>query len=51
MMGQQRRWFSPEFNHDAIALHKSSGRSIAAVAKELGIGDTVSASDPRAQLL
>ena len=40
MMGQQRRRFSPEFKRDAVALHKSSGRSIAAVAKELGIGES-----------
>ena len=39
-MGQQRRRFSPEFKRDAVALHKSSGRSIAAVAKELGIGES-----------
>ncbi len=39
-MGDQRRRFSPEFKRDAIALHKSSGRSIAAVAKELGIGES-----------
>jgi transposase len=31
---------SPEFKRDAIALHKSSGRSIAMVAKELGIGES-----------
>src|SRR4051812_45141956 len=40
MMGQQRRRFSPEFKRDAVALHRSSGRSIAAVAKELGIGES-----------
>jgi transposase len=40
MMGQQRRRFSPEFKRDAIALYKSSGRSIAAVAKELGVGES-----------
>ena len=39
-MGQQRRRFSPEFKRDAVALHRSSGRSIAAVAKELGIGES-----------
>ena len=39
-MGQQRRRFSPEFKRDAIALYKSSGRSIAAVAKELGLGES-----------
>lgn len=39
-MGQQRRRYSPEFKRDAVALHKSSGRSIAAIAKELGIGES-----------
>ena len=39
-MGRQRRRFSPEFKRDAIALQKSSGRSIAAVAKELGISES-----------
>jgi transposase len=40
MMGQQRRRFSPEFKRDAVALQKSSGRSIAAVAKELGVSES-----------
>jgi len=40
MMGEHRRRFSPEFKRDAVALQKSSGRSIAAVAKELGIGES-----------
>jgi transposase len=39
-MGQQLRRFSPEFKRAAVALHRSSGRSIAAVAKELGIGES-----------
>ena len=39
-MGSQRRRFSPEFKRDAVALHRSSGRSIAAVAKELGVGES-----------
>ena len=39
-MGEHRRRFSPEFKRDAVALQKSSGRSIAAVAKELGIGES-----------
>jgi len=38
--GTERLRFSPEFERDAVALHKSSGRSIAAVAKELGIGES-----------
>ena len=37
-MGQQRRQHSPEFKADAVALVRSSGRSIAAIARELGIG-------------
>ena len=39
-MGRQRRWFSPEFKRDAIALVHSSERSIPAIAQELGIGET-----------
>jgi transposase len=39
-MGSQRRRFSPEFRRDAVALFRSSGRSIASVAKELGIGES-----------
>ncbi|MDQ3980236.1 MAG: transposase [Actinomycetota bacterium] len=39
-MGRQRRWFSPEFKRDAIALVRSSERSIPAIAQELGIGET-----------
>ncbi|MQB02197.1 MAG: transposase [Actinobacteria bacterium] len=35
---QHRRRFSPEFKRDAVALVRSSGRSIAEVAGELGIG-------------
>ena len=37
-MGQQRRQHSPKFKADAVALVRSSGRSIAAIAHELGIG-------------
>jgi len=40
MMGSQRRRFSPEFKRDAVALHRSSGHSIAAFAKELGVGES-----------
>ena len=32
--------YSPEFRRDAVALVRSSGRSIVAVAQELGINDT-----------
>ncbi len=39
-MGRQRRWFSPEFKRDAVALVHSSERSIPAIARELGIGET-----------
>jgi transposase len=39
-MGQQRRQFSPEFRVDAAALVRSWGRSFAAIARELGIGET-----------
>jgi transposase len=38
--GQQRRQFSPEFKGDAVALVRSSGRPIAQIAKELGIGES-----------
>ena len=39
-MGQQRRRFSPEFKRDAVALVRSSGRPIAQIAKELGVGES-----------
>jgi len=39
-MGQQRRQFSPEFKADAVALVRSSARSIAEIARELGVGET-----------
>lgn len=39
-MGQQRRQFSPEFKADAVALVRSSGRPISAIARELGIGES-----------
>jgi transposase len=35
-MGDTRRRWSPEFKRDAVALVRSSGRSIADVARELG---------------
>ena len=37
---QQRRQFSPEFKADAVALVRSSGRPIAAIAHELGVGES-----------
>jgi transposase-like protein len=36
-MGHQRRQFSLEFKADAVTLVRSSGRSIAAIAHDLGI--------------
>jgi transposase len=39
-MGRQRRQFSPEFKRDAVGLVRSSGRPIAQVARELGIGES-----------
>ncbi len=39
-MGQQRRQFSPEFKADAVALVRSTGRPIAAIAHELGVGES-----------
>jgi hypothetical protein len=50
-MGQQRRRFSPEFKADAVALVRSSGRPIAAIARELGIGESnLSYSAPWSQV-
>lgn len=34
----QRR-YTPEFKRDAVALYKTSGKSIVAVARELGMND------------
>jgi transposase len=39
-MGQQRRQFSPEFKADAVALVRSTGRPIAVIARELGVGES-----------
>jgi transposase len=39
-MGQQRRQFPPEFKADAVALVRSTGRPIAGIAHELGIGES-----------
>ena len=39
-MGQYRRQFSAEFKRDAVGLVRSSGRPIAQIAKELGIGES-----------
>jgi transposase len=51
--GRQRppsaRRYSPEFKRDAVALLNSSGRSIAAVAKEIGVSDVTLAAWAREQ--
>jgi transposase len=39
-MGQRRRQFSPEFKAYSVALVRSTGRPIAAIAHELGIGES-----------
>jgi transposase len=39
-MGDSRRRWSPEFKRDAVALVRSSGRTIAEVAHELGCGES-----------
>jgi transposase len=36
--------YSPEFKRDAVALLHSSGRAIAAVAKEIGVSDVTLAA-------
>jgi transposase-like protein len=38
------RRYSPEFKADAVALLNSSGRAIAAVAKEIGVSDVTLAA-------
>jgi len=43
------RRYSPEFKRDAVALLNSSGRSIAAVAKEIGVSDVTLAAWAREQ--
>jgi transposase len=40
IMGDSRRRWSPEFKRDAVALVRSSGRSISDVARELGCGES-----------
>ncbi len=39
-MGEGRRRFSPEFKRDAVNLVRSSGRPLAQIARELGVGET-----------
>ena len=43
------RRYSPEFKRDAVALLQSSGRSIAEVARELGVSDMSLATWAREQ--
>ena len=43
------RRYTPEFKRDAVALLRSSGRSIAQVAKELGVSDMSLSSWAREQ--
>lgn len=38
------RRYSPEFKRDAVALFHSSGKAMAAVAKELGVSDVTLAA-------
>jgi transposase len=38
-MGKQRRSYSAEFKMEALRLLETSGRSAAAIERELGIGD------------
>jgi transposase len=39
-MAEHRRQFSPEFKADAVALVRSSGRSTAQIARELGVHES-----------
>ena len=43
------RRYSPEFKADAVALLNSSGRAVAAVAKEIGVSDVTLAAWAREQ--
>ena len=38
--GSTTRRYTEEFKRDAVALFRSSGRSVKAVARELGVSDT-----------
>lgn len=38
-MGRQRREFSPEYKDEAVKLVINTGRTVAAVARELGINE------------
>jgi transposase len=37
--GQRQRRYTEEFRRDAVALWRKSGKSIAEVARELGVND------------
>jgi transposase len=39
MADRRRRW-SPEFKRDAVNLVRSSGRPVAEIARELGVGES-----------
>lgn len=39
-MAQQRRRWAPEFKRDAVNLVRSSGRPVAEIARELGVGES-----------
>jgi transposase len=39
-MSEQRRRWSPEFKRDAVNLVRTSGRPVAEIARELGVGES-----------
>jgi transposase len=39
-MAEQRRRWPPEFKRDAVNLVRSSGRPVAEIARELGVGES-----------
>ena len=39
-MAERRRRWSPEFKRDAVNLVRSSGRPVAEIARELGVGES-----------
>jgi transposase len=43
-MAPSSRRYSPEFKRDAVALFHSSGKAMAAVARELGVSDVTLAA-------
>lgn len=40
-MGRQRRVFSPEYKDEAVMLVINTGRTVAVVARELGINEAI----------